>query len=137
VLLVEDEEMVRNMTEALLTRLGFTVLATKDGVEAVEVFRQHQDEIRCVLCDLTMPRMDGWETLTALRALRPGIPVVLASGYDEAKVMEGEHAELPQVFLHKPFRMAELKAALGAAMGASSAESMERYQGLQSELQAG
>jgi PAS domain S-box-containing protein len=127
VLLVEDEEMVRNMTEALLTRLGFTVLATKDGVEAVEAFRQHQEEIRCVLCDLTMPRMDGWETITALRALRPGIPVVLASGYDEAKVMEGEHAELPQVFLHKPFRMAELKAALGAAMGPSSAESMERY----------
>jgi hypothetical protein len=45
--------------------------------------------------------------------------VVLASGYDEAKVLEGKGAELPQAFLHKPYMMAELKAALGAAMGAS------------------
>ena len=64
-LLVEDEEMVREMTAAMLTHLGFTVLEAKDGVEAVEVFRQHRNEIRCVLSDLTMPRMDGWETLTA------------------------------------------------------------------------
>ena len=74
VLLVEDEEMVRNMAATMLTRLGFTVLEAKDGVEAVEVFRQHQDEIRCVLCDLTMPRMNGWETLAALRKLAPGTP---------------------------------------------------------------
>jgi two-component system, cell cycle sensor histidine kinase and response regulator CckA len=72
-----------------------------------------------------MPGMNGWETLEALRALRPGIPVVLASGYDEAKVMEGKRAELPQAFLHKPYSMAELKAALGAAMGAPSAERMK------------
>ena len=51
------------VAEAMLTRLGFAVLQARDGVEAVEVFRQHQDEIRCVLCDLTMPRMNGWETL--------------------------------------------------------------------------
>ena len=125
VLLVEDEEMMRKMVETLLTHLGFTVIAAKDGVEAVELLRVHRDEIRCVVCDLTMPRMNGWQTLGALRALRPDIPVVLASGYDEAKVMEGDHPELPQAFLHKPYRMAELKAALSAAMGTSSAESIK------------
>jgi two-component system, cell cycle sensor histidine kinase and response regulator CckA len=91
--------------------------------------------IRCVLTDLTMPRMNGWETLAALRKLSPGIPVILSSGYDEAKAMEGKHAELPQVFLHKPYRMAELKAALGAAMEESSAEAMKRDQALHRELQ--
>jgi PAS domain S-box-containing protein len=119
VLLVEDDEMMRKMVETLLTHLGFTVIAAKDGVEAVELFRKHRDEFRCVLCDLTMPRMSGWDTLAAIRALRPDIPVVLASGYDEARVLEGKGAELPQAFLHKPYRMAELKAALGAAMGTS------------------
>jgi PAS domain S-box-containing protein len=116
VLLVEDEEALRNMAATMLTRLGFTVLTAKDGVEAVEVFQQHQDEIRCVLCDLTMPRMNGWETLATLRTLRPSIPVVLASGYDEARVMAGGHPERPQAFLSKPYDMAQLKAALSRMM---------------------
>jgi len=103
----------------------------------LEVYRQRKDEIRCVLCDLTMPRMNGRETLEALRALRPDIPVVLASGYDEAKGMQGDHPELPQAFLYKPYRMMELKAALGVAMGSPSAESMKRDEALQRELQAG
>jgi PAS domain S-box-containing protein len=116
VLLVEDEEMVRNMAAAMLNRLGFLVLEAKDGVEAVEVFRQRQDEIRLVLSDLTMPRMDGWETLTALRKLAPDIPVILASGYDKAQVMSGDHPELPQTFLGKPYRLKELSNAIRQAL---------------------
>jgi signal transduction histidine kinase/CheY-like chemotaxis protein len=116
VLLVEDEEMVREVAAAMLNRLGFSVLEAKDGVEAVEVFRQHQDEIRCVLSDLTMPRMNGWETLAALRKLAPDIPVILASGYDEAHVMAGDHAELPQVFLGKPYRLKGLSDAISHAL---------------------
>jgi len=51
------------MVAIVLSRLGLTVLEARDGVEAVEVFQLHRDKIRCVLCDLTMPRMDGWQTL--------------------------------------------------------------------------
>lgn len=116
VLLVEDEEAIRNTTIEMLTHLGFTVLAARDGVEAVAVFTQHKDEISCVVCDLTMPHMDGWETLTSLRQLSPGVPVVLTSGYDEARVMAGAHPELPQSFLGKPFQLAALKNALAGAM---------------------
>jgi signal transduction histidine kinase/ActR/RegA family two-component response regulator len=116
VLLVDDLEILRDVTTTMLTRLGYTVLAAKDGVEAVEIFTQHQDEIRCVLSDLTMPRMDGWQTLTALRRLSPGIPVILSSGYDEAQVTTGDHPERPQAFLHKPYQMVALQAALAKAM---------------------
>ena len=116
VLLVEDEEMVREMAAAMLTRLGFSVLEAKDGVEAVELFRQRQDEIRCVLCDLTMPRMNGWETLTALRNLAPDIPVILASGYDKAQVMAGDHPELPQAFVGKPYKFKGLSDAINQAL---------------------
>ncbi|MCX5881094.1 MAG: ATP-binding protein [Deltaproteobacteria bacterium] len=105
VLLVEDEEQVRKMVKIMLTRLGFIVLTAKDGVEAIEVFRQHQDEVRCVLSDLTMPRMGGWDTLAALRKLSPDIPVILSSGYDEAHVMAGEHPERPNAFLGKPYQL--------------------------------
>jgi PAS domain S-box-containing protein len=112
VLLVEDDPAMRNMAETMLKVLSCKVITAADGVEAVEAFREHRDQVRCVLLDLTMPRMGGWETLEALRQLSPGIPVILASGYDQASVMEGSHAELPQVFLHKPYSMVELKAAL-------------------------
>lgn len=79
VLLIEDEEQVRKMARTMLTRLGYRVLEAKDGVEAVAIFQQHQNEIRFVLSDLTMPRMNGWEALAALRKLSPDIPVILSS----------------------------------------------------------
>jgi DNA-binding NtrC family response regulator len=116
VLLVDDEPMLRNVGERALMRLGFAVLLAKDGVEAVEIFRQHRDEVRCVLCDLTMPRMNGWETLVALRKLAPGLPVILASGYDKAHVMAGDHPELPQEFLSKPYQLQGLRDAIGRAL---------------------
>ena len=95
------------------------MLEARDGVEAVEVFRQHLDEIRCVLSDLTMPRMDGWETLAALRKLSPDIPVILSSGYDEAQVMAGEHPERPNAFLGKPYQLKELSDTIRRAAYAS------------------
>ena len=116
VLLVDDEQMLRKLGQSALTSLGFAVLLAKDGVEALEVFRQHKDEVRCVVCDVTMPRMDGWETLTALRKLAPGLPVVLASGYDKAQVMAGNHPQLPERFLSKPYHLQELGDAVRRAL---------------------
>jgi two-component system, cell cycle sensor histidine kinase and response regulator CckA len=119
VLLVEDEPLLRDLARQMLERLGYEVSTAADGAEAVEVFRREYKEISCVLLDLTMPRMDGWETLSALRALQPDIPVVLTSGYDEVRLMEDLHRERPQAFLHKPYRMKDLKEALTAAQKAS------------------
>ncbi|MGD9973257.1 MAG: PAS domain S-box protein [Desulfatirhabdiaceae bacterium] len=111
-LVVDDEDSIRHMARMMLTRMGFRVLAAKDGVEAVDLLRRHPDEIRFVLCDLSMPRMDGWETLAEMRRIRPGIPVILASGYSETQVMNGRHAEMPQAFLGKPYLRQELDAAI-------------------------
>lgn len=116
VLLIDDEEMVRGMAAAMLKRLGFSVLEAKDGVEAVKMFRQRRDEIRLVLCDLTMPEMNGWKTLAAVRKLAPDFPVILASGYDKAHVMTGDYPEWPQVFLGKPYRLKGLSDAIREAL---------------------
>lgn len=116
VLLVEDEAAVLKMAKTMLTLMGYIVFEAKDGIEAVEVFRQHKDEIRCVLCDLTMPLLDGWGTLAALRKLDPGIPVILASGYDKEKVMAGDHPEWPQEFLNKPYALNDLGDAIRRAV---------------------
>jgi CheY-like chemotaxis protein len=56
--------------------------------------------------------MDGWETLKALRKIRPHLPAILSSGYDENQVMAGDHRERPQAFLPKPYTMANLKEVL-------------------------
>ncbi|MBF0501698.1 MAG: transporter substrate-binding domain-containing protein [Candidatus Riflebacteria bacterium] len=120
ILVVDDEEMIRDVTAMMLSNMGFTARTAKDGVEAIEVFRQHQDEIRCVLCDLTMPRMDGWETLASLRKIAPDIPVILASGYNKEQVMFGEHSELPQEFLRKPYRKDQLTEALRHVLAGAS-----------------
>jgi PAS domain S-box-containing protein len=119
VLVVEDDKSVRVLTAHVISSFGFTVLTAQDGIAALEVFRQHQAEVRCVLSDLSMPRMNGWQTIAALRQLAPGIPVILASGYDEASVMAEKHPEQPQAFLGKPYNREELRAALGRALAGS------------------
>jgi len=63
-----------------------------------------------------MPRMNGWETLTALHKLAPDVPVILASGYDKAHVMAGDHPERPQVFSGKPYKLKGLRDAIYEAL---------------------
>ena len=108
VLVVEDEPALRTTLTQALQLAGFQVFAAADGVAGVELFEQHRDEIQCVVCDLSMPRLDGWGTLAALRRLAPGLPFILSSGYDNARVMAGQHPELPQAFLQKPYQLKAL-----------------------------
>ncbi len=120
VLLAEDDASVRTLTRSMLAQLGFAAIEAKDGVEALDLFRRRKTEIGCLLCDLNMQRMDGWETLTAIRALRPGLPAILTSGYNEAQVMLGDHLERPQAFLGKPYNMNSLRDAIERATGRSA-----------------
>lgn len=115
VLLVEDEDQVRVMSETMLVRLGFATYSAADGTEALTLFRRHHTEIDVVICDLSMPQMDGWATMEALRAIDPQIPFVMVSGYDEARVMQEGRGASPQAFVQKPFRKEELGAAIEAA----------------------
>ena len=120
VLLIEDQAPVRRMVETMLKGFGASVLTATRGIDAIELFKRHQDVIRCVITDLTMPDMDGWETLTVLRKIRPGIPVILASGYDEAHAMGRNNPEQPNAFLHKPYSKDELKKVLNMALGSEA-----------------
>ena len=116
VLVVDDEPMVRDMSEAMLKSFGYEVIVASDGLEALKKFRERQDEVRLVLLDQSLPGMKGCETLAALRALQSDLRVVLTSGYDEEQVMRGDRPEQPQVFLRKPYYMKDLEAALDAAL---------------------
>jgi PAS domain S-box-containing protein len=112
ILIVEDEPMLQDITQTMLISFGYTVFMATDGLEAIDIFQQHKDAVACVLLDMTLPRMNGWETLTELRKLSPQIPVILTSGYAVEQVMAGEHPEQPQAFLQKPYQIMDLKATL-------------------------
>ncbi len=105
------------MSETIQKHLGWEVKTAWDGAYAVEIFREPKTEFRLALLDLSRPCMDGLEALSALRELRPDIPVIFTSGYDEARAMSGKHSELPQGLLQKPYWMEELRALLVGLMG--------------------
>ena len=103
--------------QPLADRIMVEVLEAKDGVEGADKATS-EDDLAAIFTGVVMPRMDGWETLAALRKLRPGIPVILCSGYDEVHAMAGEHAEQPQAFLGKPYTIEGLMKAVGQAVPA-------------------
>jgi nitrogen-specific signal transduction histidine kinase len=116
VLIVDDEVQLLKGVATAIQSMGFKTLTAREGIEAVQLFQQHQKEVRLVICDLTLPGMDGWKILTVLRKLAPGIPVILTSGYDESRVMGGYHPELPQLFLSKPYELEMLRDAVSHVM---------------------
>lgn len=116
ILIVDDEPVSRRLVARMLQSFGYTVLEAENGEQAVDMFERHAGQITVVLCDVIMPRMNGWETLAALRRRSPELPVILASGYSESQVMEGDHDDMPQAFLEKPYRFAKLKETLARVM---------------------
>jgi CheY-like chemotaxis protein len=116
VLLVDDDPLLREIGSETLSILGFTVLQAVDGIEAVELFRQNQDDIAFVFCDIFMPRLDGWQTLAALRAIDPAIRVILVSGDDQGVAMRETHDEQPQAFLRKPYTIEMLRKAISLVL---------------------
>jgi len=104
ILVVEDEIVTRKLIGLMLERLGYAVLAAEDGMQALEIFDQYHQTIVLVICDVVMPRMNGWETIAAIRQRAPHLPVILASGFSEAQVMDGHQEDAALSFLEKPFR---------------------------------
>ncbi|MHC4393268.1 MAG: hybrid sensor histidine kinase/response regulator, partial [Planctomycetota bacterium] len=110
-LLVDDKQLVRDAAARALKRHGYEVLQACDGVEALELFQAHAEEVKGVILDLIMPRMGGEETLDHLRALRPDLPVLLSSGYYESKAGQVVADDARVEFLAKPYTVAQLLAA--------------------------
>jgi len=109
ILVVDDEESILLICGRMLECMGFSTLAARDGVEAVEVFRANADRITAVLLDLTMPRMGGLEARRQIRAMRPDVRVLLSSGYGAQEASERLGEDTLGPFLEKPYRMHDLR----------------------------
>jgi PAS domain S-box-containing protein len=116
ILVVDDEEPVRELARQVLERAGYTVLTAADGREGLDVYTSRRDEIAAVLLDMTMPRMNGPETLAALKQLEPSVRVVLTSGYHEEDATASLGGAGLAGFLQKPFRAGELASAIRRAV---------------------
>lgn len=116
ILVVEDEQMVRFITTSMLQHFNFKVLEARDGAEALQILAEKEDSIRLIICDLILPGIDGWQILAAVRKKLPALPFILASGYDDAMALKGNHNDLPQAFLRKPFNAANLQEAIRLAL---------------------
>ena len=108
ILLVDDDEGVRTVTSRMLETAGFAVLMAEDGGRAVEMFKEHAEDIVGVMLDLTMPVMDGEETFRQLRRIRKDIRVLLASGYNENELAIQFAGKGFAGFMHKPFQQQTL-----------------------------
>jgi CheY-like chemotaxis protein/two-component sensor histidine kinase len=103
VLVVDDDEGVRELAEETLNRIGFSVLVASNGREGIELFSKHQDEIRAVFLDRTMPGISGKETFEELRRIRSDVRVVLVTGYSEEQTALHFAVKDLVGFLQKPF----------------------------------
>ncbi|MCH8891212.1 MAG: response regulator, partial [Myxococcales bacterium] len=108
ILLVDDEEAVLKVAKLMLEAGGFTVLTASNGRDAIEAFRRTAEDIVCVILDLTMPELDGQETLERLRRVRRDVRVILSSGFTEEAIAPRFAGDGPAGFLKKPYDSAQL-----------------------------
>ena len=117
ILLVDDEETVRNLTRRMLERAGLTVVSAEDGRQAVETFKRLMAEVDLVILDLTMPQLDGEACFRELRLIKPDVKVILSSGYSEQDVVNLFAGKGLAGFIQKPYTNAELIAKVREVLG--------------------
>ena len=108
VLIVDDEETVRNVAEGALTHGGFSVLSASDGNEALELLKTHATKVVAILLDLVMPNLDGEATFAEISRHSAEIPVILCSGYSENDATQRFAGKGLAGFLQKPFDVESL-----------------------------
>jgi len=108
ILVIDDEDMVRNYAVRALRTLGYRTSFCADGAEAVRFYTDHYHDVDLVLLDLIMPRMSGGETYRQLKAINPHIRAVLISGYSDQDVIEHLRDEGILGFVNKPFEIDQL-----------------------------
>jgi len=107
VLVVDDEPSILELAQLTLSQMGYTVLKASGVQEALTIFEARKSEIDIVLLDVTMPDGSGVAACERMRALRPDIPVVLSSGFDEQEASGRFAGDLYTAFLPKPYTPAQ------------------------------
>jgi signal transduction histidine kinase/CheY-like chemotaxis protein len=117
VLLVEDGQPLRGLTERMLSRAGYQVIAAGNGADAVRAARDHDGEIHLLLTDVVMPQVRGKEVAAQVREVRPNLAVLYMSGYPEPILAYEGHLDPGVTVLEKPFSEADLLSKASTVLG--------------------
>lgn len=119
ILVVDDEESIREITRGTLETFGYTVLTASDGTEAIALYADRKHEVAVVLTDMMMPFMDGPATIRALQKMNPEVRIIAASGLTASHKTGEASLEGVKMFLSKPYTAERLLKALAAVLKAS------------------
>jgi CheY-like chemotaxis protein len=108
VLLVEDEDFVRNVTREVLELSGYQVIEAVDAKDGLDLYRQNIEIVDLILTDVVMPGMNGREFANQLLALRPDLKIIFMSGYTDNAVVRESFSDLHLNYLQKPFTLDHL-----------------------------
>ncbi len=108
VLLIEDEEMLREFLKAILMSKGYTVLTASDGEEGVRQYQEHHETIAAVISDLGLPKLAGEEVFRRIRSLNPNVRIILVSGYIDPETKASLEADGARYFIPKPYAVNEI-----------------------------
>lgn len=108
VLVIEDEEMLRDLLVSILESKGYKVLTARDGEEGVQTFRKHEDRIALVLSDLGLPKLSGEEIVSYIKQIDPSAKIVITSGFIDPDVRSGLESAGVRDFIQKPYRAHEV-----------------------------
>lgn len=118
ILVIEDEDFLREFLETSLEMLGYSVLLAEDGEKGVEVFEKNKNRITLVICDMIMPNMNGKETFAKLKEIDPNVKVLFSSGYSKEKYIEEVEQGGAVGFLNKPYGVEDLSKAIKEILSA-------------------
>ena len=108
ILIIEDEEMLRELLRSSLVLQGYTVLTAQDGKQGVEIYQSHQKEIAVVVSDIGLPFLGGHEVFNRIRKINPKAKVILASGFFEPEIRSEMYKAGLKEFIQKPYLLGEV-----------------------------
>jgi CheY-like chemotaxis protein len=121
ILLAEDDVAVRDLAKQVLVKAGYQVFVAANGREAVSLFARHVAEVDLLLMDVVMPDLGGLDAVDLIRKIRPDVPAILASGYDDRAVGGDDISSRGLGLLRKPFGRVELLRAIREALAEGQA----------------
>jgi CheY-like chemotaxis protein len=119
ILLVEDENFVREVTAEILIAAGYSVLKARSAVEAVRAFRQHRGEVELLVADVVLPGKNGRDMAKELMKEDPNLKTLFISGYPENIVDRNQDFSRNTVYLSKPFSLGSLMQKIRDVIAAS------------------
>ena len=109
ILVVDDEDTIRQLVSKVIEQLGFTAVTAPDGPIAITLAHTHRADLVCAVLDIMMPQMDGITAASAIQQIVPHVPLVLMSGYSTTQVIAQASAVQIAGFLPKPFTLGQLR----------------------------